>query len=302
MLNVILNNCVITNSTSSHIENITARLARHKWSAAVDLPVCIFYLIASVVLSAVDIFCAKIILNESSLKKSPYFRIVLSITVSNIVQILFNSTAGGVFTLMGAYDQRWTFWVNSTSSAFLGLGWSACTAGTHLMALNRFVHVYWPEKIPVLFSHVRTTFYIICVWSIGLVWFGVLMHPLVNLLYNLDTYSFLYEKNSSSDIVLIAHTSFNVVNVIGMAIWYCLIYKKIRRQVQSMHDKNVSKDTRREMKILIQSVYLCSIVTITIITFNLCQYISMPWYCSFGANVIWLFGASSDALVLIFMN
>uniref|UniRef100_A0A915L954 Uncharacterized protein n=1 Tax=Romanomermis culicivorax TaxID=13658 RepID=A0A915L954_ROMCU len=138
---------------------------------------------------------------------------------------------------------------------------------------------------------------LICIWMLSVIWFIMLTQPIFNLLYSLKTYSFMYDKKSDASWYLMTvHTSLNIFNVLGMVVWYSLIYSKIRKQVNSIQNIQLMKDRNKDRKTLFQAFMVCSMVTMATVGFATCQYLNLPWWASFLTNVFWMTAAGSNSL------
>uniref|UniRef100_A0A915K782 7TM GPCR serpentine receptor class x (Srx) domain-containing protein n=1 Tax=Romanomermis culicivorax TaxID=13658 RepID=A0A915K782_ROMCU len=168
--------------------------------------------------------------------------------------------------------------------------------------VNWFIYIYWPERVKYFFSPRATTLSLAGCWLAGVFWLSILMNPKVNLVYDLNRYSYIYIRTDWTKYVIIIHMGYNIGNVIGMIIWYAFIFVKIRGQLRSMANPSVSKDSRRDIKILAQAVFLCALVIATTITFTIDQYVDTHWSVSFFTNILWLVCAGSNSFVHIAIN
>uniref|UniRef100_A0A915IMH1 Uncharacterized protein n=1 Tax=Romanomermis culicivorax TaxID=13658 RepID=A0A915IMH1_ROMCU len=104
----------------------------HTWSPIIDPVVGTIYILSAIALLVPYFICIQIMLTDSTLKESSFFRIAIHIGVTDVFQIFFNSIVGGTLTLTNYHG----FWINNTSAAIVGFGWTSCLAVAHLMAFN----------------------------------------------------------------------------------------------------------------------------------------------------------------------
>uniref|UniRef100_A0A915K638 Uncharacterized protein n=1 Tax=Romanomermis culicivorax TaxID=13658 RepID=A0A915K638_ROMCU len=213
-------------------QDLLSNSLNHTWLPVVDPIVGTIYILLAVVLLVPYFICIYIMSTDDTLKGSSFFRIAIHIGVTDVLQIFFNSIVGGLLTLTNYQG----FWLNNTSAAVTGFGWTACLSVAHLMAFNRFVYIYWPDKVKYFFSPRATSLALAGCWLSGVLWLTVLMNP----------------------------------------------------NLRSMMNRSVSKDSRRDVKILAQAVFLCALVIATTITFTIDQYVITHWSISFLTNILWL--------------
>lgn len=74
------------------------------------------------------------------MEMSEFFKFSLHMGMADLGQIVFNSMAGGILTLVNGYD---LFWTNSVCSAFLGCCMITYLILAHLMAFGRLKNRVW---------------------------------------------------------------------------------------------------------------------------------------------------------------
>uniref|UniRef100_A0A915K3W4 Uncharacterized protein n=1 Tax=Romanomermis culicivorax TaxID=13658 RepID=A0A915K3W4_ROMCU len=78
--------------------------------------------------------------------------------------------------------------------------------------------------------------------------------------------------------------------------------RKLGARRIEIRDVVISTKKIKERKMLLQAALLCAATTISIVSFSLSQYISLPPYLNVASNIVWLLAAGSNSIVHLTLN
>lgn len=167
-----------------------------------------------------------LLLTDKEQWKYQYHKIVISIGIADMAQLIFCGVASGVFTLW-PYDIP--YWINKLCGSVMNSCWFVYSISCHVLALNRFVHVVFSNNAESIFSKRLTTIYVTCIWVYGLVWFLVYYVFDVHVIYSKDLFAWTYDDQSTALVTLI-NFCIDLFNLVGMISMYAciLVYLKMK--------------------------------------------------------------------------
>lgn len=174
------------------------------------------------------VMCMVLIYTDKKLISKPYYLIVVNMGLTDIIQLLFNGMTAGIFTL---FADLITFWMNKFVGGLMNFCWVMYCFLAHLLALNRFVNLFWPMHVNLVFSLRNTKILIILTWIYGLSWFTAYMCPDFNLLYLPETYNWDYDETKSSRLGWLVELINDSFHAVSMVVWYTLIFIKLKFRV-----------------------------------------------------------------------
>lgn len=187
------------------------------------------YLFISIVYCVPYILTMFLIATDKKMMRMPYYHVVVHMGITDIVQLVFNGAASGIFTLLGGNEH---FWVNKGIGGLMNFCWVIYCFLAHVLAFNRFVNIFWPLKIHVIFSMKNTKILIALIWFYGFCWLAAYMSPDFNLLYFVDGYNWDYDFNEISRIAWLVELISDSFHGVCMVIWYACIFIKLKIKVQ----------------------------------------------------------------------
>lgn len=175
------------------------------------------------------ILCLYMICSDKALVKKPYYRIVIHMGATDLMQLTFNGIAAGAFTLKGSTD----FVPNKVCGGLMNFCWVIFCAMAHLLALNRLVQVYASKTTANrIFSLCNTKIYLCSIWIYGAAWFICYMTPYISVLYSVESYDWNYSNNEVSLIFYWCELIQDTFHAACMVLWYSLIFIKLKLKVQ----------------------------------------------------------------------
>lgn len=188
----------------------------------------IIYVLLSLFYFLPYVLCMQIIYSDKKLMSKSYYVIVFHMGVTDLIQLIFNGMAGGMFTIFGGSGH---FWVNKIVGGLMNFCWVIYCFLAHVLALNRFFHVYWPLDMNFVFSMRNTKILIALIWLYGFAWLIAYMCPKISVLYFLNTYSWDYDRTEPSRIAWTVELINDCLHAGAMVLWYILIFVKLKIKV-----------------------------------------------------------------------
>lgn len=187
------------------------------------------YLIMSVILCSLYIMTMYLMATDKAECKFSYHKIILSLSLFDMVQIFLMGFVGGVFTFV----ENVPFWINKILGGILNSCWFVSCANGHLLAFNRFMSVIFSEKSKIIFSKNATSAYILATWLYGLVWIGVFMYPGYSMVFYKDGLCWGYDDTPLSQLGSQVEISVDLTNLACMAFWYLAVYFYLKTKVRN---------------------------------------------------------------------
>lgn len=187
------------------------------------------YVLLSIFYLLPYILCMKIIYSDRKLMSKSYYVIVVHMGFTDMIQLIFNGVAGGLFTVFGTSGH---FWVNKIVGGLMNFCWVIYCFLAHVLALNRFFHVYWPVDTKFVFSMRNTKILIALIWLYGFGWLIAYLCPDISVLYFLSTYSWDYDRTEMSKIAWAVELINDCLHACAMVVWYLLIFVKLKIKVE----------------------------------------------------------------------
>jgi len=188
----------------------------------------VIYIVLAICLSTLYLLTLAVMIADKSKLKHCYYKIMLSIGLADVVQILILGLAGGTFTLC----QKSPFVVNKIFGGILNGCWFSYSLSCHLLGFNRFITMYFGTvKSRSIFSPSRTKLYMGLIWIYGISWMILNQIPDFNFIYFLEMNIFFYDDTNLSQIVSKFDGYSDLFNLICMIMWYMLIYIYLKLKV-----------------------------------------------------------------------
>uniref|UniRef100_A0A915JSZ0 Uncharacterized protein n=1 Tax=Romanomermis culicivorax TaxID=13658 RepID=A0A915JSZ0_ROMCU len=283
-----------------------------------------FYIVISTGMIIPYAMCMYIFATEKKFQGVPFYRTAFFMGIMDLGQLTCNGLYAGLCCLV---TFRMPYMVEKFNNSFLCMCWYTYTMLTHLMAINRFVTVYWPQKVDDIFSYKITSVLIALSFLHGSMWFGVFMWPDVYEYFSTDDYSFMFDFTRSKSLLAVQMNGYeDLVHSIGMILWYSLTYIKLRIKwvfykmlpnkkvteigtvVKSVYirsqivSESIAHNNRKENKVLLQAVVLCSMDIATIVTYLIVELLPHSRWTSLISNYVWLFCAGNCPLIYLTLN
>uniref|UniRef100_A0A915JMW4 G-protein coupled receptors family 1 profile domain-containing protein n=1 Tax=Romanomermis culicivorax TaxID=13658 RepID=A0A915JMW4_ROMCU len=189
--------------------------------------VALLYMIVFVIYIIPYLICIYVIINAKDLIVKPYYQILLNMGLADIVQIL-NSLFSCIFTLT---ENREPFWTNKMAGALTCGCWFVYCFLAHVMAVNRFVSMYFPLKVNSYFSPVSTKVAVGAAWAYGLSWMTALSMPGCTFMFFIDFYTWDYAETHWSSVARRMNFVSDIFHVTVLIIWYALIFAKLKHKI-----------------------------------------------------------------------
>uniref|UniRef100_A0A915JMI1 G-protein coupled receptors family 1 profile domain-containing protein n=1 Tax=Romanomermis culicivorax TaxID=13658 RepID=A0A915JMI1_ROMCU len=187
--------------------------------ASIYLSVFIIYIVPYLI-------CIYVVVKAKDLINKPYYQILLHMALADVVQI-FNSLFSCVFTLMRNEEP---FWSNKLAGALTDGCWFLYCCLAHILALNRFVSMYFPLKVGEYFSARRTKIIIGVAWVYGTTWIGALTVPGYTFMFFIEFYTWDYAENYGSAVARRLNLTSDMFHLTVLVVWYTLIFIKLRQK------------------------------------------------------------------------
>lgn len=186
------------------------------------------YITISIVYCVPYITCMLIIATDKKLMSMPYYHVVLHMGITDIIQLVFNGTASGIFTLYGGKEM---FWVNKGIGGLMNFCWVIYCFLAHVLAFNRFVNIFWPLQINIVFSMRNTKILISLIWFYGFCWLAAYLSPGLQVVYFVEGYNWDYDFDEISRIAWLVELINDSIHGGCMVIWYACIFIKLKIKV-----------------------------------------------------------------------
>lgn len=188
----------------------------------------LLYFTFPIFLTILYVMILAVIIRDKSQHKFSFFRIMISISIADLGQLIFNGLGSGIFTLFNWKPE----WLNKFFGAMLDTFWFVYGVNVHLLAINRFVNVvYGVKKSQVVFGRLHTTVYVSITWLYGIVWFGFLMSPRLSLLYSMDYFCWTYDETDLSKLAGKIDMYSDIFHLMAIIGWYTVTYVYLKRKV-----------------------------------------------------------------------
>lgn len=97
------------------------------------------------------------------------------------------------------------------------------------------MNVCYPRAAQEVFTRKNVNYMILLSWSVGLAFFCGYMHPAINFLYDPSSFSFIYQANYSTYIVMVAHLLISFGNMACIVLWFVLTFVLVKNVVRFEH-------------------------------------------------------------------
>lgn len=192
-----------------------------RWPGAV----MIVYSLACIVAYAL---CLMTILTNKDTAKSPSYRIIVHIGISDIGQLFLNGIVGGVFSLC---QTDFNFYLNKVIGGVMNSIWVVCATLADLLAWNRLCHTYSPPLAERIFAMKNTRIMLAACWLYGLAWVIAFMFPNLDLLYDPAEHNWNYGPHPSAQIFSTCELAQDIFHCASMAMCYVAIVFKLVKAV-----------------------------------------------------------------------
>lgn len=185
------------------------------------------YFFTSLFLTVFYCLTLYVMVTEKSQFKFSHMKIIVSISVADITQLITNGIVSGMFSLT-----EWCpFWVNKSVGAFLNMGWFSFDINSHMLAFNRFVNILFISKAKSFFSTECTYVYIGLTWVYGLAWLVAGFVPNLSLIYDPFSFAWMHDSPALSQVAAVAEIYLDIFNLGGTAFWYLAVYGYLKYRV-----------------------------------------------------------------------
>jgi len=169
-----------------------------------------------------------IILMDKAAWKFSYHKILISISVADIGQLIFSGIVSGIFNLQPSVSNPFGKVFGGISNSF----WLVYSVNAHLLAINRCVTIIFGQSAgDWAFSDGKIKFYLVLSWIYGFLWMIVYMLPGFGITYSNEGFFWAYEDNVYSQIGEKVEVGINLFNLVGMSLCYAGIYVFLKMKV-----------------------------------------------------------------------
>uniref|UniRef100_A0A915ITR1 7TM GPCR serpentine receptor class x (Srx) domain-containing protein n=1 Tax=Romanomermis culicivorax TaxID=13658 RepID=A0A915ITR1_ROMCU len=172
-------------------------------------------------------------MTDQGLRHQQYYRIVANMGITDILQLTFNGMFAGIFTYacVDFAKSDLKMYINKFVGGLMNFNWVIYCFFAHLLAFNRFCHIFFPNHINFIFSRQNTNLMLLMVWVYGFGWFVAYMVPNFNLFYYVEEYKWDYDIIPLSRKAWLSELISDSIHATGMVIWYTCILVKLRIKV-----------------------------------------------------------------------
>uniref|UniRef100_A0A915HXW4 7TM GPCR serpentine receptor class x (Srx) domain-containing protein n=1 Tax=Romanomermis culicivorax TaxID=13658 RepID=A0A915HXW4_ROMCU len=189
---------------------------------------------------------------EKKFQGVPFYRIALFMGVVDIGQLICGGLYSGLCCLV---KFQMPFSVQKFNSSFLTMCWYTYTMLNHVLAVNRFVTVFWPNKVNDIFSYKITSILIALSFFHGFTWFSLNLLLDVYASFSVEDYSFMYDFTKSKSFLLVQLNGYeDIVHMALMIMWYTLIYIKLKMKKNQIISESIAHNNKKENKVLMQAM------------------------------------------------
>uniref|UniRef100_A0A915ILA5 Uncharacterized protein n=1 Tax=Romanomermis culicivorax TaxID=13658 RepID=A0A915ILA5_ROMCU len=190
----------------------------------------LFYIATAVGMIVPYAICMYIIGTEKKFKGVPFYRIALFMGIMDIGQLTCNGLYAGMSCLV---QVDMPYMVQKFNSSFLCMCWFTYTMLTHILAINRFVTVFWPDKVDEIFSYKVTSGLIGLSFLHGGMWFGMYMWPDVYEGFSTEDYGFVFDFTKTKSMLAVRMVAYeDYFHSACMILWYTLVYIRLKMNVR----------------------------------------------------------------------
>uniref|UniRef100_A0A915KLW2 7TM_GPCR_Srx domain-containing protein n=1 Tax=Romanomermis culicivorax TaxID=13658 RepID=A0A915KLW2_ROMCU len=229
-----------------------------------------------------------------------YYKFTIFMIFVEMTQLISVGVAPASFLLRHSTDP---LWLNHVFGAIVSASWFTYSFLIHMIAVNRFVCMYFqPNVVKVVFSDRNVHLIIVSAYFYGLVWL-LLFLTAGKVSFDLSSFVYLYEKDTFSQKIRSVEIVVDVGNGIAILCWYILIFLKLKAKNNQITDRTISaRNAKVEMKVFIQAALLCFMTCFLIFTWFVIPIITDNDWVDLGTNYVWLLVASLNAILYLTFN
>lgn len=270
------------NTTNNSIEIwVISDLTRQRDEVA-DVSVAILYIVLSTVLLITYFPTLYVLLRDESTMRKSCYKIMVSMGVADIVQVIGIGLVGGIFTLVNSTGGDLT---NRIWGSAINMCWLANCFQGNILAFNRFISIWFPHFYKQLFFNRKTYLWIAAGYIYGISINSMYVANNADLIYAMEDYIWYYNITTVNRFCLITEISQDYINE-GMSLIFCILIAVKLKEMRAATSAN--KLSKKDKAAIYQAVWIsCSLMFYNSVYFCVVNVTTNKWAIFLG-NLLWI--------------